>query len=64
MFTFPPTETFPEVDVRYPPANVKSPVTLSGYVPFAKPPDGIVSEATVNGDARETLPATMRAANA
>lgn len=64
MSTFPATETLPDVDVRYPPDNVRSPLTVSAYGPLASPPAEIVREDAVNEDAKEMVPVTIREANA
>jgi len=38
--------------------------TVSGCGPFASPPEEIVREETVNGDANETFPAMIKDASA
>src|SRR2546426_3031322 len=57
-------ETEPDAEVRYPPASVRFPFTVSAWGPFVSPPEEMGGEETVNGDANETFPAMIKVARA
>src|SRR2546426_3238954 len=53
-------ETEPDAEVRYPPASVRFPFTVSALGPLVSPPEERVSEDPVDGDANEAFPAMIR----
>src|SRR3989454_5849524 len=57
-------ETEPDAEVRYPPASVRFPFTVSALGPLVSPPEEMVSEETVTGDANETFRAMIKVARA
>lgn len=62
MLTLPVTLPAPEVLVRAPPLKVRSPLTVSGFVPLARDPPAIVRVAVVTWESWDKVPETMTAA--
>lgn len=64
MVTLPAMATFPEVDVIDPPLRTRLPFTVSRFVPFVRPPAGIVKEVAVSWEDWFMVPVIVTAAKA
>jgi hypothetical protein len=62
MVAFPPIATSPDTEVMEPPERVKSPLRVSGCVPFPRVPAVTVNEEAESCVARVKSPETMREA--